>query len=127
MSLFTRLRTWVAYELEARAWKRAPEAHHHPLPWHVLQLRSWLVSPGWKHASSSLVAYERALASTLDAANPRWYDELLMQRDECRRCGQTWLVENASFCTNCEATYGPCCSPGMNARCPVCRRGEIVG
>ena len=39
------------------------------------------------------------------ARNPFWFEHLISERDHCSLCGESYLVDNMSLCTNCLGTY----------------------
>jgi hypothetical protein len=96
----------------------------------------WMRSDGGKQdgASELLLRYHAAAQENLNRRlGADWYETLMRTRDYCSECGETFRIENLSFCTHCTALFGYCHSSiggraaNGNPKCPRCGVGEIVG
>jgi hypothetical protein len=103
-------------------------------PWQTMTIYVWTGSRAARKDgfSETLKAYVQAQRDLLSTQDPEWYDRLLGRPDYCDRCGEYYRLENMSVCTYCGATFAPCHGPDAywpngNARCPRCRKGEVVG
>lgn len=105
--------------------------------WQLLAFMSWAHSeprdPDFDGFSEVVVAFYNACLAAMDDRSLEWYDDLLMKRDPCDLCGETYLVENLSLCCECMSTYCWSCAERISKgkapngnRLHVCG-GEIVG
>ena len=126
----------MLFEEEARLWESTGEIKRsRTFSYGLGSLRLWLDSEGAEKdgVSEPLRNYYRAAAQLLLQQDEDWWDNLLRVRDTCSRCGETFRVENLSFCTHCDALLGYChARTGVkaangNPACPICKDGEIVG
>jgi hypothetical protein len=124
------------FEEEARVWESTGEImRERTFSYGLAPLRLWLHSDGATKdgVSERLREYYWAAAQVLREKDEDWWDDLLSDRDSCSMCGETFRVENLSFCTHCTALLGYCHAltggkaANGNPACPVCKNGEIVG
>jgi hypothetical protein len=69
--------------------------------------------------SEEIVGLGKANLQALGKAN---YDNMLMMRDCCSGCGETYRLENLSICVDCDCTFCYRCT-GKHCGCG----GELVG
>jgi hypothetical protein len=98
--------------------------------WKLLGLRCWCHSPGGKREGVSPTLAD-FLAASVQGESTDWVEDLLGDRESCRRCGEVYRVENLQLCTACMdttcyrcASVGPLAANG-NPACPC--GGELVG
>lgn len=124
------------FEEEARQWEACGViAEERKFAWGLGQLRCWLHSEGAMvdGVSERLQRYYKAAAGAMAKRNEGWWDELLDMRDSCSACGESFRVENLSFCTHCQCGLGYCHAlvggkaKNGNWQCPICKQGEVVG
>jgi hypothetical protein len=124
------------FEAEADYWEGTGEiAKPRRYIMGVAVLRCWMSSKGAEadKVSDSLRRYYRSVARAQAKTEPNWWNDLLAERDHCQVCGETFRIENLSFCTHCQSLFGYCHAltagrlANGNYACPICPGGEIVG
>lgn len=96
----------------------------------LIALRSWTFSRG--AAVDGMSELLQAFVRASEKAQPEdWLDAYLSERETCRRCGESYRLENIMLCTQCDRTYCHKCmadehrAANGNIAC-VCG-GELVG
>jgi hypothetical protein len=125
------------FEEEARRWKETGETGWSGLnEYGYTKLRFWLSSQGAfdDRISDLLWEYGETVEQVfIDGKQPGWFSAFMRTRDSCSICGETFMLGNLGFCTQCECLLGYChrFSGGRtangNPKCPACGAGEIVG
>jgi hypothetical protein len=106
-------------------------------------MRRWFRSDGClkeyekKRLSDTFLDYLNACLEAQWNHNSNWYEEELHERTNCDRCGERYMLENLSVCTDCLNSYCRQCAPDFptvengNRACgcklPGSSGGELVG
>jgi hypothetical protein len=103
----------------------------------LIAMRVWFYSDGCsqeckkKQLSDTFLDYLNACLEARWEENPTWYEEALRERTDCDVCGERYMLENLTICTNCLSLYCYRCVPSTpradNGNVAHTCGGELVG
>jgi len=105
------------YELDAEKWQKGgcTDDKLETNTLRLIAMRCWFYSSGClkeneaKRLSDTFLAYLNACLKYQWDRNQNWYEEELHERTDCDQCGERYMLENLSICTDC-----------LNLRCFNC-------